>query len=132
MTVSLHAITIVVPDYEAGLDFYVGKLGFELLQDDDLGNGKRWVMVQPGDGGCRILLAKAVNAKQRASIGNQTGGRVGFFLHTDDFHADYERFKILGVTFRETPRTEPYGTVVVFEDPFGNGWDLLQLNEAAP
>ena len=119
-------ITLVVPDYEAGIDFYVRKLGFGLLEDADMGGGKRWVRVSPPGGGVALLLAKASGAEQAAAIGNQTGGRVGFFLETDDFDRDHARYIAAGVDFREAPRDEPYGKVAVFADPFGNLWDLIQ------
>ena len=123
----LHAITLVVPDYDAGIAFYVGALGFELTKDIDLGSGKRWVLVTPPGQITGLLLARAATADQSTAIGNQTGGRVGFFLHTDDFTADHARLKQAGVHFEEDPRHEPYGTVAVWRDPFGNRWDLLQL-----
>ncbi len=122
----LHAFTIVVPDYDAGIAFYVGQLGFDLRSDTDLGGGKRWVMVAPPGGQTAILLARATDPAQQAAIGNQTGGRVGFFLYSDDFMTDYTRMKAAGVQFDEEPRHEPYGSVAVWRDPFGNRWDLLQ------
>ena len=97
------------------------------MQDTDLGKDKRWVLVRPKGGDTALLLARAINDDQRAAIGNQTGGRVGFFLQTGDFAADHARMTAAGVTFEEPPRHEPYGTVAVFRDPFGNRWDLLQL-----
>jgi len=118
--------TLVVPDYDVGIAFYVGSLGFALIEDTDLGDGKRWVVVEPSGGGARLLLAKASNDAQRAAIGNQTGGRVAFFLQTDDFTDSHNRFTAAGVTFDEEPRHEPYGTVAVFSDPFGNRWDLIE------
>ncbi|MCL4105344.1 UNVERIFIED_CONTAM: hypothetical protein GTU68_055475 [Idotea baltica] len=128
MAQHLHAITLVVPDYDEAIEFYVGKLGFRLSADHVLSSDKRWVLVTPpgGDAG-HLLLAKADGAEQRAAIGQQTGGRVGFFLHTDCFDKDYARMKAAGVHFEEYPRSEPYGQVVVWKDPFGNRWDLLQL-----
>lgn len=119
-------VTLLVPDYEAGIEFYVRTLGFGLLEDMDLGGGKRWVRVSPPSGGLALLLAKASGPEQTAAIGNQVGGRVGFFLETDDFNRDYTRYRLAGVDFREDPRTEPYGKVAVFADPFGNLWDLIQ------
>ena len=119
-------VTLVVPDYEAGIDFYVRKLGFGLLEDTDLGGGKRWVRVAPSSGGVALLLAKASGAIQEAAIGKQAGGRVAFFLETDNFDRDYARYTAAGVDFREAPRDEPYGRVAVFADPFGNLWDLIQ------
>ncbi|MFP5077669.1 VOC family protein [Rhizobium sp. YIM 134829] len=120
-------ITLVVPDYEPAIAFYCGALGFDLLEDQDMGEGKRWVVVRPkGAAETALLLAKAVNADQAAAIGRQAGGRVGFFLHTDDFVRDHAAFTAAGVRFHEASRHEPYGIVAVFEDPFGNLWDLLQ------
>lgn len=122
---SIAAVTLVVPSYQAGIDFYCGKLGFSLLQDVDLGGGKRWLLVG-AEGGAHLLLAQAVGPAQTAAIGNQTGGRVGFFLHTDDFARDHAKFNAAGVDFKEPPRQEPYGVVAVFADPFGNLWDLIE------
>lgn len=124
----LSAVALVVPDYDAGIAFYVGKLGFELIEDTQQTQTKRWVLIAPKGAQTRLLLAKADGPEQTAAIGNQTGGRVGFFLHTDDFKADHTRMKAAGVHFEEAPRHEPYGSVAVFRDPFGNRWDLLQLN----
>ncbi|MDJ0922017.1 MAG: VOC family protein [Henriciella sp.] len=126
MTQCLLNITLLVPDYDAGIDFYVGKLGFELLEDTALSETKRWVRVAPPGAQTALLLAKAHTPRQKAAIGNQTGGRVGFFLQTDDFQRDYTAMKAAGVTFKEDPRHEPYGTVVVFSDPWGNLWDLIE------
>jgi len=126
VTQTIAIFTIVVPDYDAGIDFYVGKLGFELLEDTPRGPGKRWVRVAPAGAETAILLAKADGPMQDAAIGNQTGGRVGFFLHTDDFARDYAAMKAAGVMFKEDPRHEPYGSVVVFQDPWGNLWDLIE------
>ncbi|MEM7781142.1 MAG: VOC family protein [Pseudomonadota bacterium] len=117
--------TLVVPDYDAARDFYVGALGFALVEDTDMGDGKRWLVVEAKGGG-RLLLAKAADEAQRAAIGNQAGGRVAFFLTTDDFTQCHNRFTAAGVTFDESPRHEPYGTVAVFSDPFGNRWDLIE------
>lgn len=120
-------MALVVPDYDAAIAFYVGKLGFDLICDIPQGDDKRWVLVAPpGATECRLLLARAVGAEQQAAIGNQTGGRVGFFLTTDDFARDHTAMLAAGVTFEEPPRHEPYGTVAVWRDPFGNRWDLLQ------
>ena len=124
----IGAISLVVRDYDEAIDFYVNKLGFTLLEDTDMGNGKRWVIVSPHDStGACLLLAKAASPEQESRIGNQTGGRVFLFLHTDDFWRDYESMKANGVRFLEEPRNEAYGTVVVFEDLYGNKWDLLEL-----
>lgn len=119
--------TLVVDDYDAAIAFYVGALGFELREDAPRGAGKRWVVVAPPGAETGILLAQAVNDVQRARIGDQTGGRVGFFLHTDDFRRDHAAMTAAGVRFLETPRVEDYGTVAVFQDPYGNKWDLLEL-----
>ncbi|MDJ0627181.1 MAG: VOC family protein [Rhodobacter sp.] len=124
----ISAIAVVVPDYDAAIAFYVGKLGFTLLSDTDQGGGKRWVTVAPPGGGAALLLAKAVGDRQAAAIGNQTGGRVSFFLETDDFARDHAAMLAAGVKFEETPRTEPYGTVAVWRDPFGNRWDLIEYS----
>ena len=126
MTQTIANVTLVVPDYDAGIAFYFGALGFVLLEDTKLGETKRWVRVAPKGAQTALLLAQADGAAQKAAIGNQTGGRVGFFLHTDDFERDYAAMRAKGVTFREAPRYEPYGTVAVFEDPFGNLWDLIE------
>lgn len=129
MTGHFAFFTLVVPDYDDALDFYVGKLGFRLIDDIDMGD-KRWVTVAPsGAMETRLLLAKASEPKQIAAIGNQTGGRVGFFLHVDDFDAAHTDMLAKGVEFAEAPRDEPYGKVAVFSDPYGNQWDLLQLKE---
>jgi catechol 2,3-dioxygenase-like lactoylglutathione lyase family enzyme len=117
--------TLVVPDYDAGIAFCVDALGLDLIEDSDLGGGKRWVVVG-GEGGGRLLIANAAGDAQTAAIGNQTGGRVGFFVHTDDFASAHARLVAAGVTFAEEPRHEPFGTVAVFSDPFGNRWDLIE------
>ncbi len=117
--------TLVVPDYDAGITFCVGALGFDLIEDSDMGAGKRWVVVGGKNGG-RLLLARATGDVQSAAIGNQTGGRVGFFAHTDDFAGTHARLVDAGVNFHEEPRHESYGTVAVFSDPFGNRWDLIE------
>ena len=123
----LSAITLLVPDYDAGIAFYVGQLGFTLIEDRAMSAAKRWVLVAPpGSTETRLLLAKADSPAQIARIGNQTGGRVGFFLTTDDFVRDHAAMLAMGVVFLEEPRQEPYGTVAVFRDPFGNKWDLIE------
>ena len=123
----LAAVTLVVRDYDEAIDFYVGTLGFDLVEDTALSAAKRWVLVAPpGAHETRLLLAKADGAEQAARIGNQTGGRVFLFLHTDDFTRDYAAWRARGVAFLEAPRHEPYGTVAVFADPYGNKWDLIQ------
>lgn len=119
---------LVVRDYDEAIAFYTNKVGFDLIEDSDMGGGKRWVVIAPtGAKETRILLAQASNEDQTKAIGNQTGGRVGFFLNTDDFASDHTRMKAAGVQFLEQPRYEPYGTVAVFEDLYGNKWDLLEL-----
>ena len=128
MQQSLHAVTLVVPDYDSAISFYTQTLSFTLLQDIDLGGGKRWVRVAPpGPDGGSLLLAKADGPDQTAAIGNQTGGRVGFFLETDDFARDHAAMLAAAVVFEEDPRQEPYGIVAVWRDPFGNRWDLIQF-----
>jgi len=125
-------VTLVVPDYDAAIAFYRDALGFDLLEDTRLGPTRRWVRVAPRGGGTALLLAQADGAGQHAAIGNQTGGRVAFFLETDDFGRDHERFRRAGVRFAEQPRREPYGTVAVFTDPFGNRWDLIEPARPSP
>lgn len=120
-------VTLVVHDYDEAIDFYTQKLNFQLIQDIDLGGGKRWVLIAPTDSECSILLGKATNDEQKRAIGNQTGGRVFLFLHTSDFWTDYRAMKEKGIIFKEEPREEAYGIVVVFQDLYGNLWDLLQL-----
>ena len=122
----IAAVTLVVADYDDAIAFYVGTLGFVLVEDTTLGEGKRWVVVAPADGGVSLLLAKADGDRQAERVGDQTGGRVAFFLHTRDFAADHRRMVAAGVHFVEEPRQEPYGIVAVFEDVYGNRWDLLQ------
>ncbi|MCC4242392.1 VOC family protein [Thalassospira povalilytica] len=118
---------LIVRDYDDAIAFYTDKVGFDLIEDTDMGDGKRWVIVAPkGATETRILLARASGADQENAIGNQTGGRVGFFLNTDDFARDHARMTKAGVQFLEAPRHEPYGTVAVFEDLYGNKWDLLE------
>ena len=125
----IGAVALVVRDYDEAIAFYVGTLGFDLVEDTRLGPDKRWVLVAPpGSTEARLLLARAATAEQASRIGDQTGGRVFLFLHTDDFARDYAEMRSRGVRFLEEPRTEPYGTVAVFEDPYGNRWDLLQPN----
>ncbi|WP_217511809.1 VOC family protein [Vibrio metschnikovii] len=122
-------ITLVVENYDDAIDFYTKKLQFTLVEDTDLGGGKRWVQVSPpNSNGTNLLLAQASTDEQTQFIGNQTGGRVFLFLQTNDFWRDYELMKANGVVFNEAPRIEEYGTVVVFQDLYGNKWDLLQLS----
>jgi catechol 2,3-dioxygenase-like lactoylglutathione lyase family enzyme len=129
MPTRLAALALVVPDYDAAIAFFVGKLGFRLLEDVDLGR-KRWVTVEPSGGGARLLLARADTPDQARAIGNQAGGRVFLFLETDDFLRDHAAMLAAGVEFEEAPRHEAYGTVAVWRDPFGNRWDLLQRRAA--
>ncbi|MBB1289999.1 VOC family protein [Pseudoalteromonas sp. SR43-6] len=135
----ISSIALVIKDYGDAIEFYTQKLNFELVEDTNLGDGKRWVLISPpnSNGACsnranssrtNLLLAKATTPEQMSAIGNQTGGRVFLFLHTNDFWRDYNLMLAKGVTFNEEPRVEPYGTVVVFEDLHGTKWDLLQLN----
>ena len=120
-------VTLIVKDYDEAIQFYIKKLGFKLLEDIPLESDKRWVLVSPkGSKSTALLLAKADSGKQQEYIGNQTGGRVFLFLYTDDFWRDYKRMKANGVIFNEAPRQEIYGTVAVFQDLYGNLWDLLE------
>ncbi|MET9062225.1 VOC family protein [Streptomyces antibioticus] len=121
-------VTLVVDDYDEAIRFYTEALGFALVEDAPRPDGSRWVVVRPGahQEGTGLLLARAKDDAQRARVGDQTGGRVGFFLHTGDFAGDHARMLAAGVTFLEEPRHEPYGSVAVFQDLYGNRWDLLQ------
>jgi catechol 2,3-dioxygenase-like lactoylglutathione lyase family enzyme len=121
----IAAITLLVADYDEALSWYHDRLGFAVV-DRDLGNGKRWVTVTPSGGGVALLLGKAADESQTAAVGAQTGGRVFLFLHTDDFARDHAAMVAAGVIFLEEPRHEPYGVVAVFEDLYGNRWDLLE------
>jgi catechol 2,3-dioxygenase-like lactoylglutathione lyase family enzyme len=128
MKQSIGQLALVVRDYDEALSFYVDKLGFSLIEDTYIAEqDKRWVVVAPpGATESRLLLARAVNEEQSSRIGNQTGGRVFLFLFTDDFWRDFEAYKAKGVVFVRKPKQEPYGTVAVFKDLYGNLWDLLQ------
>jgi catechol 2,3-dioxygenase-like lactoylglutathione lyase family enzyme len=129
---TLAHVAVVVRDYDEAIDFYVRVMGFDLLEDEPRGPGKRWVLVAPkGSRGASLLLAKAASDEQLGRVGNQTGGRVFLFLHTDDFARDHGRLIAGGVHFVEAPRHESYGTVAVFEDLYGNRWDLIERREAA-
>ncbi|MBS0632155.1 MAG: VOC family protein [Verrucomicrobia bacterium] len=129
---TLGAVALVVRDYDEAIAYYTGVLGFTLIEDSPRGPGKRWVLVAPpGAQETRLLLAQAKNETERAAIGHQTGGRVFLFLHTDDFWRDYRTYAGRGVRFVESPREEDYATVVVFEDLYGNRWDLLQRKQVA-
>ncbi len=129
MKQAIGYVALVVRDYDEAIQFYVGKLGFRLVEDTLIeAQQKRWVLVAPpGSEGTHLLLARAVGDEQASRIGNQAGGRVFLFLHTDDFWRDYRRYTSEGVVFVRHPSEEPYGTVAVFEDLYGNLWDLLQL-----
>jgi catechol 2,3-dioxygenase-like lactoylglutathione lyase family enzyme len=133
MKQSIVHVALVVDDYDEAIAFYVGKLGFTLVEDTyQPEQDKRWVVVAPpGSTGTSLLLAKASNAEQTRFVGNQAGGRVFLFLNTDDFWRDYKRMQDEGVRFVREPVEQPYGMVAVFEDLYGNRWDLLQLNDAA-
>ncbi len=124
--VHLSAVTLLVRDYDAAIAFYVGKLGFALSEDTDMGGGKRWVRVTPNGGQTSLLLARATSEEQRGQVGNQAGGRVWLFLETDNLIRDHAAWLAAGVHFREAPRHEVYGKVVVFEDLYGNAWDLIE------
>jgi catechol 2,3-dioxygenase-like lactoylglutathione lyase family enzyme len=127
MKQSLALVAIVVREYDEALAFFTGILGFTLVEDRYVPEqDKRWVVVSPPGSTARLLLARASNVEQAAHIGNQTGGRVFLFLHTDDFARDYERYKSKGVVFIREPKEEPYGTVAVFKDLYGNLWDLVE------
>jgi catechol 2,3-dioxygenase-like lactoylglutathione lyase family enzyme len=126
MKQQIALMALVVADYDEAIAFYTEKLGFELLEDSRLNDTKRWVRVAPpGANGSALLLAKAANNEQLSRVGNQTGGRVFLFLHTDDFWRDYNRYRANGVEFVREPAAEPYGTVAVFKDLYGNLWDLI-------
>ena len=127
---TIDQVALVVRDYDEAIDFYVGTLGFTLVEDTTIqGQDKRWVTVAPpGSTGSRLLLARAVDNEQSSRVGNQTGGRVFLFLNTDDFWRDFNAYKAKGVVFVREPKVESYGTVAVFRDLYGNLWDLLQPN----
>jgi len=120
-------LALVVRDYDEAIAFFVGKLGFELIEDAPVPEqNKRWVVVSPPGSPTHLLLARAVDPEQASRIGNQTGGRVFLFLHTDDFRRDYQAYRQAGVEFVRGPSREPYGTVAVFRDLYGNLWDLIE------
>ncbi len=128
MTQHIGYVTLLVPDYDEAIAFFTQTLGFRLGEDTPLADGKRWVLVTPSTrGGTSLLLARASTAEQRSCIGKQTGGRIAFFLHTDDCVHDYAELTARGLKFVEPPRKESYGTVAMFQDPYGNRWDLLEL-----
>ena len=130
MKQSIALVSLVVREYDEAIAFFVGKLGFALVEDSYVASqDKRWVVVSPpGEGTCRLLLARASAPDQQSRIGTQAGGRVFLFLSTDDFYRDYEAYRSKGVEFVRGPTTEPYGTVAVFKDVYGNLWDLIQYN----
>lgn len=126
MATTLGMIAIVVDDYDSAIAHYTNDLGFTLIEDKALSPEKRWVVIAPSSSGARILLAKAANGQQEAAIGNSTGGRVGFFLYTDNFTETYQNYLERGIEFIEQPRNESFGQVVVFRDKYGNKWDLIE------
>lgn len=127
MSRHLALIALVIPDYDEAIEYYTKTLEFTLVEDEAREPGKRWVVVAPSpDRGAKLLLARAAKPEQVARIGDQTGGRVFLFLHTDDFDGDYARYAKAGVEFTELPRNESYGRVVVFRDRYGNKWDLIE------
>lgn len=127
MDQKIALISLLVNDYDEAIDFYVGKLNFDLVEDTVLNKNKRWVLVSPkGDKSCSLLLAKATNDEQQSRVGNQTGGRVFLFLNTDNFKRDYHNLIENGIKIVREPKEEPYGTVAVFEDLYGNLWDLIE------
>ena len=135
MTQTIGYVALAVRDYDEAIAFFTQKVGFDLVEDsiskDRLGHEKRWVLVAPPRSrGTKLLLAKASTPEEESRIGNQIGGRVFLFLHTDDFWRDYQAMTAAGVKFLESPREEPYATVAVFEDLYGNKWDLLQMKVA--
>ena len=131
MNQQIGLVALVVRDYDEALRFFVGTLGFTLVEDSAVpAQAKRWVVIAPpGSGGAQLLLARAASTEQESRIGNQTGGRVFLFLYTDDFWRDYNAYTARGVTFVRPPAEEPYGTVAVFVDLYGNKWDLVQLRQ---
>ena len=127
MQQALGLVSVLVRDYDEALAFYVGKLGFTLVEDTAMEEGKRWVVVCPtGQGHAGLLLARAATPKQKKYIGNQSGGRVFLFLHTDDFARDHAAYTARGVAFAEPPRREAHGTVAIFSDLYGNRWELIE------
>jgi catechol 2,3-dioxygenase-like lactoylglutathione lyase family enzyme len=133
MNQSIGAVTLLVRDYDEAIAFYTRALRFEVVEDAPQGGGRRWVLLAPpGPPGCRLLLAKAKDAGEAQAIGRQAGGRVFLFLHTDDFAGDFRGMRERGVRFHEEPREEAYGTVAVFEDLYGNKWDLIMARAKGP
>lgn len=131
MPIRLALATLVVRDYDEAKVWYMDRLGFTLVEDTELGGGRRWLVLSPGAGGADMLLAEARNEAELAAVGNQTGGRVFMFLHSDDFARDHAAMRAKGVKFRGAPRHEPYGTVAVFEDLYGNLFDLIERKAPA-
>jgi uncharacterized glyoxalase superfamily protein PhnB len=130
MNQRLAHIAIVVNDYDEAIKFYIDKLKFDLIEDTKLSETKRWVRIKPrGEGQTCLLLAKAANDEQQSRVGNQTGGRVFLFLHTDDFERDYKNLIDNGIEIVRPPQKEPYGTVAVFKDMYGNLWDMIEPNQ---
>ncbi len=129
MTQRIAQLTYLVREYDEAIAYFTQTLGFTLVEDINMGGGKRWVLVSPPGGETRLLLAKAATPEQAACIGKQGGGRVFLFLNTDDFQRDYDAYKQRGVRFLEEPRHEAYGTVAVFEDLYDNRWDLIEPRE---
>ena len=129
MATTLGMIAIVIPDYDEAIAHYVDDLGFTLIEDTSLSPEKRWVVIAPSSSGAQILLAKASNPQQEAAIGNSTGGRVGYFLYTDNFAQTYGNYLKNGIEFTESPRSEAFGQVVVFKDKYGNKWDLIEMKK---
>jgi catechol 2,3-dioxygenase-like lactoylglutathione lyase family enzyme len=132
MTQAITSVAFLVHDYDAAIAFFTSVLRFVLVEDTPRGNGKRWVIVRPAGGGVALLLAKAATPEQESRVGDQAGGRVFMFLQTDDFWRDYEHMRSAAVRFAEEPRVEPYGTVVVFFDLYGNKWDLIGPTKSVP
>ena len=124
----LASVAFVVRDYDEAIGYFVEVLGFGLVEDSDLGGGKRWVRIAPPGGGAALLLARAVGDDQIDAIGKAAGGRVAFLLEVDDFHATYDAMRTRGVAFQEAPRRETYGWVAVFADLYGNRWDLIETS----
>ncbi len=128
MKQQIGSVTFLVKDYDEAIEYFVNKLQFDLIEDSQLNETKRWIVVSPkGSSGTSLLLAKATTEKQERSVGNQTGGRVAFFLHTDNFNRDYESMMSKGVNFLESPREEKFGRVAIFQDLYGNKWDFIQF-----
>jgi catechol 2,3-dioxygenase-like lactoylglutathione lyase family enzyme len=126
MKQSIGGVSLLVRDYDEAIAFYTQRLSFRVVEDAPMGEGRRWVVLAPpGSSEARLVFARAKNPEEEAAVGRQAGGRVFLFLHTDDFARDYKAMTERGVTFNEVPRTEAYGTVAVFEDLYGNMWDLL-------